>query len=699
MSELPWENKTGNANSSNEHSPNPDNLQEAEHKNENSPNVNTEGAPDIFANAIKNTDNHSISDKKPEITVHPAFLPKTTVPIASDKEETVKVIKAFESNDSPINTVQRNIETPPTIEKTSIIEDVVEENNLKLTSDSNVSIDSNNNLKPKKTQLPLFEPKLPDLEITSFAENEQKLSPFPDVDQPRSPFTEPEQAKSPFPENETVKPPFTEVDQPRSPFAENNQPAPPFDNFETDNNIPEIPPFAIPEQKSEVSGSSEKVGFLASISNKLKKITQKKKLIDRMEEAHPPSIEDVSTVEPENESPFIKNNIKDIEPVDDIPISPAANDIVETADIADIRTVIPIENPIISKLEPMIEEIETPIPTISSEEVQEIKDELANSKWSQQDIVSNITGIDDSIEKMDISLKKIKQENESTKSNINTKIDKTTYQIKRIEEQLDEFENTLENIHTDNSELRSGLTTIEENIAELTNSHSVVLSQLQKITEFGNSRSAEIFATNDRIDKVEESLSSLTQIQSESQKGIQELRTVASDIIRGLEKTHKTNTELKTENEEQTNSFKEELELLTDFVEKEFKNIGARSFKVHGENIQLNNIIKNSTNMKLCMEWLEFLMELVGHNHLPDILSYYEELEWISEDVRLELLRYAEGIDYYIEKSDWKLTPDDHVKSIWFIEQLAGLKVDKNRLSMIDKDIKKIKKGTELYGI
>ncbi|NOQ48417.1 MAG: hypothetical protein GQ576_04670 [Methanococcoides sp.] len=46
-----------------------------------------------------------------------------------------------------------------------------------------------------------------------------------------------------------------------------------------------------------------------------------------------------------------------------------------------------------------------------------------------------------------------------------------------------------------------------------------------------------------------------------------------------------------------------------------------------------------------------------------------------------------------------KSPPDDHVKSIWFIEQLVGLKVDKNRLSIIDKDIKKVKKGTEIYGI
>ncbi|WP_263854004.1 FlaD/FlaE family flagellar protein [Methanohalophilus profundi] len=99
------------------------------------------------------------------------------------------------------------------------------------------------------------------------------------------------------------------------------------------------------------------------------------------------------------------------------------------------------------------------------------------------------------------------------------------------------------------------------------------------------------------------------------------------------------------------------------------------------------------------MEWLEYLMELVGRNNLQDILAYYEELGWISEDVRLDLLRYAEGIDFYIEKTDWKMSPDDHVRSIWFMEKLAGREIDRNKLSVVEKDIKKVRNGTEIYGL
>ncbi len=144
---------------------------------------------------------------------------------------------------------------------------------------------------------------------------------------------------------------------------------------------------------------------------------------------------------------------------------------------------------------------------------------------------------------------------------------------------------------------------------------------------------------------------------------------------------------------------RDEMMELSKYTEGELKKIGARGYKAAGQSIQLAHIMKNSSSIKLCMEWLEFLMELVGRNNLPDILSYYEELGWITEEVRLELMRYAEGIDFYMEKPDWKLNPDDHVKSVWFIENLAGIKVDKNKLSVIDRDIEKVRKGSEIYNI
>ncbi len=112
-------------------------------------------------------------------------------------------------------------------------------------------------------------------------------------------------------------------------------------------------------------------------------------------------------------------------------------------------------------------------------------------------------------------------------------------------------------------------------------------------------------------------------------------------------------------------------------------------------------VIKNEPPfVKLCMEWLEFLLELVGNNNLPDILEYYAGIGWISDDIRLELILMARGMDNYAEKDDWKLHPDDHLKSLWFIEQLCGIKVDRFTMQQIDRDISKMKGGLDtLYNI
>jgi archaellum component FlaD/FlaE len=178
-----------------------------------------------------------------------------------------------------------------------------------------------------------------------------------------------------------------------------------------------------------------------------------------------------------------------------------------------------------------------------------------------------------------------------------------------------------------------------------------------------------------------------------------ELAKSISSLMDGLGTTSGDLRDFKEASQLNNTKIREDLSLVTEYVDSELKKVGARSYKGYGQSVHLSSITKNSSNMKLCMEWLEFLMGLVGRNNLPDILSYYEELGWLTEQVRSELMQYAEGIDFYMEKPDWKLTPDDHVKSIWFIESLAGLKVDKNRLSVIDRDVERVKKGTEIYGI
>jgi flagellar protein FlaD len=116
--------------------------------------------------------------------------------------------------------------------------------------------------------------------------------------------------------------------------------------------------------------------------------------------------------------------------------------------------------------------------------------------------------------------------------------------------------------------------------------------------------------------------------------------------------------------------------------------------------VRLECIKADPTSVVVLLNWIEFLMERVGRNNLMDALDYYVDIGWISEDVRSEIMAYARGIDYYVEKPTWRLLPEDHTKSLLFIERLSGRKIDRNMLSSIDREMAKVKHGLEeLYGI
>lgn len=128
--------------------------------------------------------------------------------------------------------------------------------------------------------------------------------------------------------------------------------------------------------------------------------------------------------------------------------------------------------------------------------------------------------------------------------------------------------------------------------------------------------------------------------------------------------------------------------------------IAAVSNKVSVPMVRLESIKGDPTSVVVLLNWIEFLMERVGRNNLMDALDYYMDIGWISEDVMSEIMAYARGIDYYVEKPTWRLLPEDHTKSLLFIERLSGRKIDRNMLSSIDREMAKVKHGLEeLYGI
>ncbi|TGC08040.1 FlaD/FlaE family flagellar protein [Methanolobus halotolerans] len=291
------------------------------------------------------------------------------------------------------------------------------------------------------------------------------------------------------------------------------------------------------------------------------------------------------------------------------------------------------------------------------------------------------------------------RENEELLAGTATKVGSLDGKVDILEDKVSGLESSLAGVQSDNKDIRSSLARIEENIGELVSSYTALLVQVHESSQENDSRFSQIESALDVLEPLEARFCAIENVQDEARSTSMELARSVSSLVDEIGTTSSGLNNLKESCEIRQDKLEENLGSVTEYLDSELTKVGARSYKGFGNNVHLSNITKNSTNMKLCMEWLEFLMGLVGRNNLPDILSYYEELSWITEQVRSELLHYAEGIDFYMEKPDWKLTPDDHVKSIWFIESLAGMKVDKNRLSVIDRDIEKVKKGTEIYGI
>lgn len=124
------------------------------------------------------------------------------------------------------------------------------------------------------------------------------------------------------------------------------------------------------------------------------------------------------------------------------------------------------------------------------------------------------------------------------------------------------------------------------------------------------------------------------------------------------------------------------------------------------ENIQkqddmtpLQGIKNTPENVVILMKWLQYLSDKLGQKYLSDILDYYVNIEWISEDVRLDLIKYAKGISFgknnvENEKNTPVFTIDDHLQSFMFIQKLKGTTVHDDFLLKINSKLEKMSKNT-----
>ena len=122
------------------------------------------------------------------------------------------------------------------------------------------------------------------------------------------------------------------------------------------------------------------------------------------------------------------------------------------------------------------------------------------------------------------------------------------------------------------------------------------------------------------------------------------------------------------------------------------------------DGVRLKRLPDDVLSIMIAMKWVEFLIEKVGITNLPEVLEFYCDLGWISEEVLTKLIKYAKGTKPFHEDMDWKpeekLTARDHMLSLLFIERLRGRKISKDLLIMLDRELKKIRSSAEeIYGV
>jgi len=115
----------------------------------------------------------------------------------------------------------------------------------------------------------------------------------------------------------------------------------------------------------------------------------------------------------------------------------------------------------------------------------------------------------------------------------------------------------------------------------------------------------------------------------------------------------------------------------------------------------LMDIPNDPESIIVLMKWLQYLVDRCGHSNLSDVLDYYVDIEWISEDAKISLLDYSQGLTEETKKEGTKSTTPsnlpakDHIQSLIFIQKLKGINFDKHFLDRIDGELSRITKKLE----
>ncbi len=81
------------------------------------------------------------------------------------------------------------------------------------------------------------------------------------------------------------------------------------------------------------------------------------------------------------------------------------------------------------------------------------------------------------------------------------------------------------------------------------------------------------------------------------------------------------------------------------------------------ESVDLGNI----RVIQLLMDWVTFILSKVGKERFQEVIDYYRNIRWISDEVAEVLRAYAEGLNV---EGEGMMLPEDHMKSLEYISRI-----------------------------
>ncbi|MFZ3167768.1 MAG: FlaD/FlaE family flagellar protein [Candidatus Methanoperedens sp.] len=294
--------------------------------------------------------------------------------------------------------------------------------------------------------------------------------------------------------------------------------------------------------------------------------------------------------------------------------------------------------------------------------------------------------------------------------------------IKEYDVKISKLEGAVSITKTSVGEFKDRLDKIDENLLELLSLYEVVSST---VNPFVGDKG---MVPNEKLDQLEKRIDVISQKPSEIPANIKEEYDIKFKALEGsLEELTQLidSTPLHQEDmiknvaEQVMERIKPMMDQIKPMIEQQVQQTAAQTaslsatsdntdtigavdsispgIRYNDENVKLQYLDNKAETSIILLNWIEFLLEKVGRNNLSEVLEYYIDIGWISEEVCEKMIAYANGIDYYVERPTWKLLPDDHTKSLMFIEQLKGKKLDKSMLSKVERDVEKVIRTNEVY--